>query len=320
MIQYENVSKTFPGGTHAVKNLSFTVEEGETVVLLGTSGSGKTTTLKMTNRLIEPSGGRILVEDTDILRQNPIKLRRRIGYAIQSIGLFPHMTVTENVGLVPRLLKWDATKINDRVEELLSMVDLEPKQFMARYPSQLSGGQQQRVGVARALAADPPIILMDEPFGAIDPMTREQLQNEFLSLQDRINKTVLFVTHDIFEAFKMGDRIALFDKGELLQIATPRELVDSPANSTVESFLSQHIFQLTLTTRRIGSLPCSEKTPDTQFSPEQRLKARDSFLDALDTFNQHKQDVLPVYKSGERIGFISKSQLTRAIAETLSDQ
>ncbi|MFS8478992.1 MAG: ATP-binding cassette domain-containing protein [Micromonosporaceae bacterium] len=239
MIRLEGVSKRYPGqSTDAVAPLSMDIRRGELVVLVGPSGCGKTTTLRMINRMVEPSGGRIWVDGTDVTRVDPDKLRRGIGYVIQQVGLIPHLTVAQNVGLVPRLLGWEKARIRDRVDELLDLVRLDPAAFRDRYPKQLSGGQQQRVGVARALAADPPVMLMDEPFGAIDPITRERLQDELLSLQQRIRKTIVFVTHDIDEALKLGDRIAIFGDGSrLAQFATPLEILSNPADDYVRAFV-----------------------------------------------------------------------------------
>ncbi|HZG61941.1 MAG TPA: ATP-binding cassette domain-containing protein, partial [Rubrobacteraceae bacterium] len=209
MIRLENLTKVFPGQEQpAVENLSLEIPKGEIVVFVGPSGCGKTTTMKMINRIIEPSSGRIFLQDEDVTGVNADKLRRRIGYVIQQIGLFPHMTIAENIATVPKMLGWDKKRISERVDELLETVSMDTS-YRSRYPKELSGGQRQRIGVARAMAADPPVLLMDEPFGAIDPITRERLQNEFLRLQEEIKKTIVFVTHDIDEAIKMGDRIAI---------------------------------------------------------------------------------------------------------------
>lgn len=321
MIRFENVGKRFPGGVDAVVDLTLAVVPGETLVLLGTSGSGKTTTMKMVNRLIEPTSGRILVDGTDVMRLDPIALRRKIGYAIQHIGLFPHMTVAENVTVVPRLLGWTGERIASRADEMLSLVGLEPGAFRDRYPTQLSGGQQQRVGVARALAADPPIVLMDEPFGALDPITRDQLQNEFLDLESEIQKTVVFVTHDVFEAVKMGDRIALLDGGRLQQLAAPAELVENPANEFVDQFLGEQRFQLALVTRTLESiLPGDEGEPvDGTTDSGPCLRARDSLITALDRFKQSRRDVLPVVRRGRPVGRLAKRQLLQAITQVLDE-
>ncbi|HLU42534.1 MAG TPA: ATP-binding cassette domain-containing protein, partial [Microthrixaceae bacterium] len=209
-IELESLTKRYPGQAEpAVDDISLVIPAGEIVVLVGPSGSGKTTLLKMINRIIEPNSGRIYLDGEDVTRTNADQLRRRIGYVIQQIGLFPHMTVAQNVATVPRLLRWDRRRIEERVDELLTLVGLDPGEYRSRYPKELSGGQRQRVGVARAMSGDPPVMLMDEPFGAIDPITRDRLQNEFLRIQADMRKTVVFVTHDIDEAIKMGDRIAI---------------------------------------------------------------------------------------------------------------
>jgi osmoprotectant transport system ATP-binding protein len=319
-ITFNRVSKTFPGGVQAVKDLSLEISEGETLVLLGTSGSGKTTTMKMVNRLIDPTSGRILIDGADVMEQDPIELRRGIGYSIQSIGLFPHMTVGDNIAVVPRLLRWSKDDIDERIDQLLAMVGLEPEEFRGRYPMQLSGGQRQRVGVARALAADPPIVLMDEPFGALDPITREQLQNEFIELESEIRKTVIFVTHDVFEAAKMGDRIALLDEGRLQQLATPAELVESPANEFVDQFLGQHRFQLSLLTSTIGSIAeAIDSTAEEPVEAGSRLSARHSLIDALDEFKKSKSLELPVYRRKQYLGLLRKRSLLAVIARSLGE-
>jgi osmoprotectant transport system ATP-binding protein len=239
MIRLDRVSKEYPGQHRpAVAELSLDVAAGEIVVLLGPSGCGKTTTLRLINRMIEPSSGRILLDGEDVTQVHPDQLRRRIGYVIQQVGLFPHMTIADNIGLVPRTLGWDRARIRTRVDELLDLVGLEPAAYRRRYPKQLSGGQQQRVGVARALAADPPVMLMDEPFGAVDPITRERLQDELLNLQERIRKTIVLVTHDVAEAVKIGDRIALFsDQAALAQYDTPERILAEPADAFVAAFI-----------------------------------------------------------------------------------
>lgn len=238
MIRLEDVTKVFPGSAQpAVSRLTLDVAEGEIVVLVGPSGCGKTTTLKMINRLIEPTSGTIMVAGADVTTIEPHELRRRIGYVIQQIGLFPHRTIAQNIATVPRLLGWDAERISARVDELIALVDLEPA-MRDRYPDELSGGQRQRVGVARALAADPPVLLMDEPFGAVDPIVRGRLQDELLHLQDRLHKTIVLVTHDINEAIKVGDRVAILNAGGVLeQYATPFDILAMPAGRFVEDFL-----------------------------------------------------------------------------------
>ena len=251
MIKLENITKSY-GGITAVKDLTLEVKEGEFVVLLGPSGCGKTTTLKMINRLITPTSGRIYVEGQDISTVNPIELRRQIGYVIQRIGLLPHMTISDNIALVPRLKGWSKDKRIKRADELLDMVDLDPETYRDKYPHQLSGGERQRVGVARALAVDPPILLMDEPFGALDPITRVQLQDEFLKLEEQVKKTVVFVTHDMDEAVRLADRIVIMDDGQLHPYATPMEMLRHPADEFVAQFMGGDRFfrQLKLLTVR----------------------------------------------------------------------
>jgi osmoprotectant transport system ATP-binding protein len=239
VIRLENVTKIYPGMVEpAVNDITLEIPEGETCVLIGPSGCGKTTTMKMVNRLIEPTSGKIFVADENVLHQDPVELRRNVGYVIQQIGLFPHMTIRDNVATVPNLLGWETSRTDQRVDELLDLMGLDPATYRDRFPRELSGGQRQRVGVARALAADPPVMLMDEPFGAIDPITREHLQNEFLRLQRRINKTIMFVTHDIDEAIKMGTRICILQVGgRVEQYGPPDEILSHPANEFVADFV-----------------------------------------------------------------------------------
>ena len=240
MITLEHVSKGFAGGSNAVRDLSLEIRDGETCVLIGPSGCGKTTTLRMINRLIEPDGGRILVDGVDSSQVDPVQLRLKMGYVIQQTGLFPHMTVADNVATVPRLWDWDSARTEKRVDELLELVGLDPREYRKRYPHQLSGGQRQRVGFARALGADPPILLMDEPFGAVDRITRERLQREFISIQRRMRKTVIFVTHDIDEAVMVGDRICLLKmQAEVAQYDTPDAILTRPASDYVRDFLGR---------------------------------------------------------------------------------
>jgi osmoprotectant transport system ATP-binding protein len=236
MIRLDHVSKRFPGGGNAVGDLSFDVTEGEVVTLIGPSGCGKTTTMKMVNRLIEPTSGTITVDGRDVMRTDAVELRRRIGYVIQNVGLFPHQTVSANVATVPKLLGWDRQRTSRRVTELLELVGLED--YAHRYPAQLSGGQRQRVGVGRALAADPPVLLMDEPFGAVDPIVRDRLQGEFLRLQREVRKTVLFVTHDLDEAVRLGDKVAVLSQGgKLEQYDAPATILGAPATPFVADFV-----------------------------------------------------------------------------------
>lgn len=240
MIEYANVTKVFGSGPNvvtAVNDVTFKIEKGHVVAFLGPSGCGKTTLLRLTNRLIPLTRGKIIVNGRDILPEDAVKLRQSMGYAIQAIGLFPNKTIYENIATVPRLLAWQEDKIRERADELLTMLRLEPGIFRDRYPAELSGGQQQRVGVARSLAADPEIVLMDEPFGAIDPINREEIQNEFLRIQNELKKTIAFVTHDIHEAIKVGDEIAIFQSGKLIQYDTPEAILTRPRNKYIADFV-----------------------------------------------------------------------------------
>ncbi|GAA0430372.1 betaine/proline/choline family ABC transporter ATP-binding protein [Lentibacillus halophilus] len=238
MLSFENVTKQYTDGTPAVKDLNLNIEKGEFVCFIGPSGCGKTTTMKMVNRLIDITGGNIYVDGKDIKEQNAVELRRSIGYVIQQIGLLPHMTIKDNIVLVGTLLKWSKEQKNARARELLKLVDM-PEDYLNKYPHELSGGQQQRIGVLRALAANPPLILMDEPFGALDPITRDSLQEEFKKLQKELHKTIVFVTHDMDEALKLGDRIVIMKDGEVVQADTPEEILRNPANDFVEAFLGK---------------------------------------------------------------------------------
>ncbi len=252
MIKVENLSKHF-GKTRAVDGISFEVREHENLILLGTSGCGKTTTLKMINRLIEPTSGKIFIGGNNILEQPPETLRRGIGYALQNNGLFPHYTVAENIAIVPQLLKWDKKRIEKRVSELLEKLHLSPD-CLHVYPAELSGGQQQRVGLARALVADPAVLLMDEPFGALDNITRSKIHAEFKALDELKRKTIIMVTHDVQEAFELGDRICLMDKGKIVQDGTPSELLFDPASDFVRDFLNEQRLQLEFKTIRLNDI------------------------------------------------------------------
>jgi osmoprotectant transport system ATP-binding protein len=241
MITLDQVSKSYDGVSRIINNLSLEVREGEILMLLGSSGCGKSTLLKMINRLIDPTEGRILLDGKDIQQQDPIELRRSIGYVFQGIGLFPHLSIRENVSMVPHLLGWPEDRINNRYRELLELVQLSPDIHADRFPDELSGGQQQRVAVARALAVDPAYLLMDEPFGALDAITRDSLQQEFLELNQRLNKTIIFVTHDILEAITLGDRIAILHEGQLEQIGTREEILESPATEFVRELFAKSV-------------------------------------------------------------------------------
>jgi osmoprotectant transport system ATP-binding protein len=272
MISLEGVSKTYPKQTKpAVAELDLDIPEGAIVMLIGPSGCGKTTTLKMMNRLIEPSSGRIMLDGDDVTDVNGDQLRRRIGYVIQQVGLFPHLNIADNVAVVPRMLGWDKARVSSRVDELLHLVGLEPGDFKHRYPRQLSGGQQQRVGVARGLAADPPVMLMDEPFGAIDPITRDRQHEEFLEVQRQVAKTICFVTHDLSEAVKLGDRIAVFRPGGYLaQYDTPDEVLTHPADEFVAEFVGSGAAVRRLSLLDLSRLELEEVVISTGGAPANR--------------------------------------------------
>jgi osmoprotectant transport system ATP-binding protein len=296
MIRLENVSKTFAGASRpAVDGLDLDVPGGTTCVLIGPSGCGKTTTMRIVNRLIEPDAGRIVVEDQDVTRADAVALRRRIGYVIQQVGLFPHMTIAQNVATVPQLLGWPRDRIARRVEEMLSLVGLEPAQFLARHPRHLSGGQRQRVGVARALAADPPVLLMDEPFGAVDPIVRASLQAELLGILRRLAKTVIFVTHDIDEAIRMGDLIAIMKEGKLVQCAAPETLLAAPMDSFVADFVGSDraLKRLTLTSAGDAAKPAAGPMPGAP-----TVAAGTSLRDVLSLLLQSGADAANVADSG----------------------
>ncbi|MBN2161154.1 MAG: ATP-binding cassette domain-containing protein [Spirochaetes bacterium] len=245
MIRLEHLCKTFDGGrSYAVNDVSLQVNQGETLVLLGSSGCGKTTTLKMINRLVEPTRGTVEINGTDVRDLDPVKLRRSMGYVFQGVGLFPHMTIAQNVEQVPRFLGWPPEKRNQRVREVLDLVELPTEVYGRRFPDELSGGQQQRAGVARALAADPDYLLMDEPFGALDALTREALQKEMLALKTRLKKTIIFVTHDMFEAMILGDRIAVLHEGRLEQVGTRKEIITEPKTPFVRELVSRPVRQV----------------------------------------------------------------------------
>jgi osmoprotectant transport system ATP-binding protein len=264
-IELREITKRYPGQrTPAVDSLSLTVPAGEIVMFVGPSGCGKTTSLKMINRLIEPTSGMILIDGEDIRKQSADELRRHVGYVIQGGSLFPHMTVAKNIGMVPRLLGWDRNRIGERVDELLDLVGLEPDRYRDRYPRELSGGQQQRVGVARGLAADPPVILMDEPFGAVDPITRQRLQDELLSIQRELRKTIVCVTHDIEEAIKLGDRVLILQEGaQVAQYDTPEAILAAPANEFVEDFVGAGSSLKQLSLSRVSEIDLSHPTTAT---------------------------------------------------------
>ncbi|RLM89355.1 ATP-binding cassette domain-containing protein [Halobellus sp. Atlit-38R] len=329
ILEFDDVTKVYPDGTVAIEEINFSVEEGTTTVFVGPSGCGKTTTLKLVNRLIDCSDGTIRFEGQAIADIDKIDLRRSIGYVIQEIGLFDHMTVGENVGVVPRLLEWDDERIRSRVDELLNLMDLPAEQYRDQYPRNLSGGQRQRVGVARALAADPDVMLMDEPFGALDPITREKLQDEFLELQNQIDKTILFVTHDIDEALKMGDRIAIYNNGGIVQYDTPKEILTNPANEFVENFLGSDRLIKELKFMKVGDV--METDVDvaglslTELNDSEHEFARngEGYLtvdrdntthSALTKLYQGNAESVPVTNGDEVVGVITETNLKRTLS------
>jgi osmoprotectant transport system ATP-binding protein len=300
MIEFREVSKTYPGTeTSVVNDLSFEVLDGEVCVLVGPSGCGKTTTMRMINRLIEPTDGEILIDGKPNTSMSGTQLRRKIGYAIQQIGLFPHRTIADNIATVPNLVGWDKSRIKDRVNELLELVGLDPSDYRDRYPAELSGGQQQRVGVARALAADPPIMLMDEPFGAVDPITRERLQDEFLNIQKDIKKTIVFVTHDIDEAIKMGDKIAILKQGGVLaQYDTPENILSNPNSEFVSSFVGGDRVLKRLSLTRVGEMDLEPANGGTDELP--RISDRLNVKDALSELIGSGQSKAVVEQDGQK--------------------
>lgn len=314
LIELNNVTKQYANQpVAAVQNFSMTAQPGELIMFVGPSGCGKTTTMKMINRIIEPTSGSISIDGRDVLSLDPSELRRHIGYVIQQIGLFPHMTIAENIGVVPKLLNWSKAKTNDRVHELLTTVGLEPGDFAHRYPKQLSGGQQQRVGVARALAADPPVMLMDEPFGATDPITREKLQAEFLRLQASIGKTIIFVTHDFDEAVRLGDRIAvLSNRSQIEQFDTPANILSNPANDYVSSFIGlgtaiKRLVLIPVTAARLGPANAATGGGTT-------VRTTDSLRDALDSLVLSGLPALAVVDElNKTVGSISVDQISAVL-------
>ncbi|MEV7559495.1 ATP-binding cassette domain-containing protein [Streptomyces sp. NPDC089795] len=312
MIRFEHVTKRYPDGTTAVEDLSFEVAEGELVTLVGPSGCGKTTTMKMVNRLIDPTSGRILLNGEDIAAADPVELRRRIGYVIQQVGLFPHKTVLENTATVPQLIGTPKAEARARAAELLELVGLDPSVYGGRYPEQLSGGQRQRVGVARALAADPPVLLMDEPFGAVDPVVRERLQNEFLALQKTVRKTILLVTHDLEEAIRLGDRIAVYGTGTIEQFAHPAAVLGAPATAYVASFVGadRGLKRLAVTAVEATDLAEAEGT-----APAVSVELGATLRDALAALLQEDSGRIGVTdpRSGALVGVLTPEGVHRAL-------
>ena len=313
MIQIEHLTKRFAGAAApAVDDLTLAVGEREICVLIGPSGCGKTTTMRMINRMIEPDAGRIRIAGRDVTGIDPVTLRRSVGYVIQQVGLFPHMTIAENVATVPHLLGWDAVRTARRVDELLARVDMDPARYRDRYPRELSGGQKQRVGVARALAADPPVMLMDEPFGALDPITRAALQDEFLRILNDLGKTIVFVTHDIDEALKMGSRIAILRAGRLVQYDRPEAILAHPADAFVESFVGSD-----RALKRLALMTAVDHATSALIPPADapRLDRGANLRDALSTLLQAGRDAAVIDQDGTSPRVITLATIREALAD-----
>lgn len=318
MITFDNVSKEYPDGTNAVRDLNLTIQPGEFFVVIGPSGCGKTTMLKMINRLIRLTKGTISIDNKRISDYNIDELRWNIGYVLQQIALFPHMTILENISIVPELKGWDKEKIRRRVDELLEMVGLDPKTYRDRKPKELSGGQQQRVGVVRALAADPDIILMDEPFSALDPISREKLQEDLFTLQRNIKKTIVFVTHDMKEAIKLGDRICVMNEGSIVQVGTPEELLKNPADDFVRNFVGtdpvSSVEKMDLT-KLVRPLNAEEIGLDYQLHS---ISVKTSMKEALETLTH--EDEVTVEDQGAIIGKVNRQAVIQYLADHLQER
>ncbi len=316
LIRLTGVGKTFPDGTVAVQELDLDVPRGRTVCLVGPSGCGKSTTLKMVNRLIEPTSGTITLDGEDVTRADPVALRRRIGYVIQQVGLFPHQSVRTNVATVPSLLGWDKKKARDRADELMGLVGLDPAEHGGRYPHQLSGGQRQRVGVARALAADPPVLLMDEPFGAVDPVVRARLQDEFARISRDLDKTVLFVTHDMDEAIRLGDKVAVFATGgRLAQFDVPTQILGRPADDFVAEFVGA-----SRGLRRLSVTPIEREDLEPAYDRAAResIEISSSLEHALATMMRYDDGVVAVTEDGQAVGVLTPNAVHRALRRSIA--
>lgn len=309
MLEMNNVSKVYKGGKKAVSDLNISIKQGEFIAFIGTSGSGKTTAMRMINRMIEPTSGTITLDGKNIKELNPVQLRRKIGYVIQQIGLLPHMTIRDNITLVPKLLKWSEVDKNKKAEELIQLVDL-PLSYLDLYPAQLSGGQQQRIGVVRALAADQDIILMDEPFGALDPLTRDTLQDLVKELQVKFNKTFIMVTHDMDEAIKLADRIVIMSNGEVVQLDTPNNILRRPANDFVRDFIGEN--------RLIQTTP-NVKTVDEAMVKPISVTAEKSIGEAIQIMRERRVDTLLITDNDNvLVGYVDIEDLSEAAKKSLS--
>ena len=310
VIEFKNVSKRYVSDVLAVDDFNLKIEDGEFICFIGTSGSGKTTSMRMINRMIEPSDGEILIDGKNIMDMNPVKLRRQIGYVIQNIGLMPHMTVKENILMVPKLLKWDQAKLDDTAKRMIKLAEL-PEEFLDRYPSELSGGQQQRIGVVRALAAEQDIILMDEPFGALDPLTRDTLQVMVKELQEELGKTFVFVTHDMDEALKLATRIVIMSKGKIVQVGTPDEILSNPANEFVAQFIGQdRLIQAQQDTTKVGEIMSKRHVA---------MIEDQSLMDALELMKEQSVDTLLITDENNVLkGFVDIHMIQRHFNTAIS--
>lgn len=316
MIEFKNVSMQFSDDRYAVQSVDLEIQKGEFFVLIGPSGSGKTTTLKMINRLISSTEGEIYIKGRTISDYDIYELRWDIGYVLQQIALFPHMTIEENIAVVPELKQWKRTETNQRVDELMFMVGLEPSTYRHRKPAELSGGQQQRVGVARALAADPEIVLMDEPFSALDPLTREKLQDDLLELQRRIQKTIVFVTHDMQEAMKLGDRICVMNEGKVVQVGRPEELIQHPVNPFVREFVSGAVRHVDHQAFELTTI--YQPMPQEDLLGDEVVSIHATLEEVLSRLAEHEE--LVVEKDGERIGLITRQAVIQYLAGTVAER
>lgn len=314
MIRFDQVTKRYADGTEALKNVSLTIPTGKLTVIIGPSGCGKTTLMKMINHLESPTSGDILIDEQSIKDRDDVELRRSIGYVIQRIGLFPHMTIAKNAGIVPRLKGWTEEKTQNRIRELMDIVGLDPDTYLDRFPLELSGGQQQRIGVVRALAGDPNIMLMDEPFSALDPISREQLQDELRNLQQRINKTIVFVTHDMDEALKIADHIIVLRAGEVEQMGDPNDLIHEPINDFVRDFIGLDRInrKRTFGKRKIGEL--SSYYIQSKISEQVvSVNSTENLEKAISLLDQSGTDILAVYTNDDLVGYINQSALLKAV-------
>ncbi|MEY8763578.1 MULTISPECIES: betaine/proline/choline family ABC transporter ATP-binding protein [Clostridium] len=308
MIEFKNITKSFKG-KKVLKNINLKIPSGELVVLIGPSGCGKTTTLKMINKLITPTSGDIFINNKNIKEENTIELRRRIGYVIQQIGLFPHMTIGENIALIPKLQKWPENKIEKRMKELMEMIGMNSSEFLNRYPDELSGGQQQRIGVARAFAMNPDIILMDEPFSALDPISKNQLQDELFNLQQDLKKTIVFVTHDMDEAIKLGNKICIMKDGTVLQFDTPENILKNPSHGFVEEFIGKN---------RIWNKPEFIKAKDIMITNPVVTNSERTIVQAVEIMKTNKVDSLMIVdKSSTLLGIVTLKGIRKSIDKTL---